>query len=1132
MAIYRLPPSRQSSEPFDGYGNGNGNGNGNLAEATMLIGPQNSAGLTGGGWIQWLLLQPVLAILLSLLMVVGGILGYGALAKEEHPDLDIAVALVQTQWPGADPETIERLVTQPIEDEVKVVETIQKLNSASYSGASVVRVEFSAGADLGESLQQLRQAVALAQSQFPPEVEAPVVKQHSINNEPILMLALAGQGDPALLSQTAEQLQQRLERLPGVNQVILGGDRLEVIQIQLDPLRLAQLGVSPQSVAQAIRQANQDVPLDEFEGDVLGGQLRFYGQFRQLADLRSLPVARLGNGSGQSNLEASAAERIVRLDQVATVTRELNPADSLVSVSQGGAAYEPVVTLQLTRAPGQDSLAVIEAALGEIEAQKATATWPQTLDVQVIFNDAEQIWAELTGLGQNVGQAAIAVFAVLMLTLSWREGLIAGLAIPLTFLGTLALLWLGGQTLNSIVLVGLVIALGLLVDVFILIMEGMHGALVEEGLSFDQALLQTVRHYALPTLAGQLTTILAMAPLMAIRGTMGHFIRILPITVIICLGLSFLIAFFIALPLSRYLLLPGLLPGNRASAKGLAGNLTRRKSPMDRLSANAAQHLSNWSRRWVLRSRATALAWTGGALALFGVSLLLIGQVSVEFFPQPDGRLASINLELEPTTTRLEAEAVADEFGELLRGKPYFETVIKDVGQRSELVGSNRLSPSLGNYFVGFSAVFWPKGEVNGSGGELGRDRYSFEYLDELRTELEARLVNYPGARLVITGEQTTQAADPIQIELRGDRLEMLRQLSGEVQLALRDIEGIREVRDDLGALLPDLKLLPKREALDFYGLTAADLAQQARYYTSSTDVGDFIPSGEGESLGMLLSTAWPSRQGQVGGPTHPDELLTMRFFGRDASRPPVPAAAVVELVRGETPLSITHDEGQRQVTVLAKVGEGRTVGQAMAILEPKLQQMQRSWLAGYGYHLGGEVEDQAETFASAGRAFAIAVLLVFSVLVLQLQSFRQPLIILLSVPFALIGVIWGFYWFKIAFSFAAFVGVIAMVGIVVNDAIVMVDTINRRRREGLRLREAALEGIRDRFRPILTTSVTTVVGLVPLALTNPTWMPLASAIMFGLVAATVTALVIIPCLYVLLSPDWGREGRSLGLGE
>jgi multidrug efflux pump subunit AcrB len=339
------------------------------------------------------------------------------------------------------------------------------------------------------------------------------------------------------------------------------------------------------------------------------------------------------------------------------------------------------------------------------------------------------------------------------------------------------------------------------------------------------------------------------------------------------------------------------------------------------------------------------------------------------------------------------------------------------------------------------------------------------------------------------------------------------------VQLALRQIPGTRDVRDNLGDLQPDLKLIPKREVLDFYGIAEGQLAQQARYYTTTTDIGDFPVGGNEDDLEIRLSTAWPSRSGRVGGPTRRDELLSAKFFGSNPDQPVIPATAVIDAVRGQTPLSITHRDGERTVTVLGKVGDDTTVTQVLNQLEPELQELQQSWPPSYNYAIAGEAEDQAQTFGSAGQALALAVFLVFAVLVLQLGSFRQPFIILLAIPLALIGTIGGFLLFWIPFSFSAFIGIISLVGIVVNDAIVMVDTMNRHSEAGLSVQKAAAEGIADRFRPILTTSITTIVGLTPLALSEPTWMPLCSAIIFGLLAATASALLIVPCLYLLLTP-------------
>ena len=400
---------------------------------------------------------------------------------------------------------------------------------------------------------------------------------------------------------------------------------------------------------------------------------------------------------------------------------------------------------------------------------------------------------------------------------------------------------------------------------------------------------------------------------------------------------------------------------------------------------------------------------------------------------------------------------------------------------------------------------------------EKQREFDSYKYYDNLRNELIAALEEYPGATLVINSEQTAGSSEPIQIEIIGDSLNELRRISGEVQMQLRQINGTTDVRDNIGDLQPDLKLIPKREALEFYGITEEEVAQQARYYTTTNDVGDFIVGGNEENIEIRLSTAWESRRGKVGSPTRRDELLLIHFFNSQPGSLPIPASAVVQPVVGEIPLSITHRNAQRTVTVLAKTNN-RTVGEILADLEPKLKTMKQSWQQGYSYSFGGETEEQAETFGSAGQALLFAIFMVFAVLVLQFASFTQPFIILLAIPFALIGTLGGFFLAWIPFSFSAFIGVIALTGIVVNDSIVMVDTMNSYRKQGMEIRVAASKGAADRLRPILTTSITTIIGLIPLALSDSTWMPLCSAIIFGLIAATLISLIVVPGLYLQLT--------------
>ena len=1013
-------------------------------------------------------------------------MGASTMVKEGDPDINIAIANIETTWGGADPETIENQITDKIEKELKSLKGLKDLSSASFDGSSVIKVEFVAEAPIAESISLVRAEVDEAKPDIADDADEPKVEQISSQDTPVLTVGLYGNIDLAILSKAAEDIEEILETVPNVRKVDLSGNREEVIHVQLIPSRMIAMGVSAIQVADAIQQGNRDLPWDQVESDEIGTQLRYYGRFRSLEDLRNLPVARL---------EGEAGGRVVRLQEVAEVRRDLEKEKNRAFLSSQQGEFQPVITVDLVKVPASDTIQVINDALAAIELTKQNPSlWPHGMEYRVINTDAEQINKDLLNVFNNAWQGVVGVFIVLLFALTWREAIIAGLSIPLTFLGTLAILFLLGFTLNKMVQVGMILALGLLVDVFILMMEGMHDGIFVEGLSFNQAALKTLRTYAVPAFSGQLTTILALAPLMAISGTMGKFVRLIPISAIVCLLLSYIIALFVDIPLSRFLL------GN-LKIKG-------QKSRIDRLTEIVANKFRNWSLAATIRNKTTAKIWVLGAIALFISSTILVGTVPGTLFPDGDRRKLSINIELPPTTTLDTSQTVANEVGKLLQSKDYLESVVKLVGQRSNLVQESGIKPSTGSYLVGFSAIFTP---------EEDREKPSYEYVEELRPELNTALRQYPGASLVVNGESTGEGGDPIEIELVGRDMDELRRISGEVQLALRQIPGAIDVRDDLGALRPDLKLRPRREAMNFYGLSSNDLALQGRYLMTDNDIGNFPIGGGEEDLEIRLSTMWASRNGGIGGPTRRDELLSSPIF--TSSGEIIAGSQVLEVEFGNAPLSITHKDAQRTVTVLAK-NEGRTVGEIVADLEPKLVEMKRQWAEGYNYKFGGELATQGETFTSAGQMAIVALFLVFAVLVIQFSSFTQPFIIMLAIPFALIGTFLGFFLLQIPISFPAVIGIIALTGIVVNDAIVMIETMNSHREKGMAVREAAARGAADRLRPILTTSITTIVGVIPLALSDPIWFPLASAIGFGLVASTLIALLVIPCLYLLLTPN------------
>ncbi|MDJ0715609.1 MAG: efflux RND transporter permease subunit [Prochloraceae cyanobacterium] len=1041
---------------------------------------------------QFFFLKSVFATLLCLLIIVGGWLGASSMVKEGNPDVNIAMANVETIWTGADPETIENQVTNKIEKELKSLKGLKELSSASFDGKSLIKVEFVAEAPISESISLVRAKVDRAKAEIASDAEEPRVEQISTQDTPVLTVGLYGDIDPAVLGKTAEDIEDLVESVAKVRQVNLSGNRQEVIHVQIILSRASAMGVSPTQVKDAIEKGNLDMPWESIESDEIGTQLRYYGRFRSLEALRNLPVARLGDSSG----------RVVRLQEIAEVRRDLEREKNRAFLSSAQGDFEPAIILEVLKVPGSDTIEVVKNSLAAIEAAKQNSSlWPHGMEYKVIYSDVDEINQDLFNIFSNAGQGVVGVFIILLFALTWREAIIAGLSIPLTFMGALAVLFLLGFTLNNMVQIGMILSLGLLVDVFILMMEGMHEGIFGQGLSFEQAALKTVQTYAFPTFSGQLTTILALAPLMAISGRAGKFIRLIPITAIVCLLLSYIIALFVAIPLSRYLL----------------GNLKKgtKKSAIDRITESGTEKFRQWILTTTIRNKTTARICTFGVISLFIIATILVGTIPGTLFPEDDGRKLSINVELAPTTTLDTSQKVAEGLGKILQSKDYLENVTKLVGQRSNLVQESGIKPNNGSYLVGFSAIFT---------SQENREKMSFEYIDELRQELNTSLRQYPGASLTINGQGTGNEGDSIKIKLIGKDMDELRRITDEVKLALTGIPGAVDVRDDLGPLRPDIKFRPRREAMNFYDLSPEELALQGRYLMTDNDIGDYPIGGGEEDLEIRLSTIWPSRNGDVGGPTRRDELLMSPIFLPSGKT--LAAQEVLEIELGNAPLSITHKEGERTVTVLAK-NKGRTVGEIMADLKPQLQSMKRQWAQGYSYKFAGELETQGETFSSAGRMAIVSLFLVFAVLVIQFNSFTQPFIIMLTIPFALIGTFLGFFVFKIPISFPAVIGIISLTGIVVNDAIVMLEIMNSHRAKGMEVRNAAAHGASDRLRPILTTSITTIVGIIPLGLSDAVWFPLTSAIGFGLISSTVIALLVIPSLYLLLTPNNRQEPQS-----
>lgn len=1036
-------------------------------------------------------IKPLFGSLLAISLVLAGIMGYTSMVKEALPDLEVAQAQVITEWPGASPEQVEKEITNKIEKKIKSLKGLKRFQSGSRNSFSIVAVEFQADSPLQESLTLLRAKVD--EAKLPSGAEKPKIEEVSITDTPIITFMLYGDIDEGMLGQTARRLRKRFERIPGIKKVSMAGARDEVLRVQFLPERIKSVGVSPTMLKEKIKQANLDMPLGKFESEKFVATLNFAGRFADEQALRNLPIKRLPQG------------RVVRLGELAIVTRDLNQEKSRTFLSWKNGEYRQGVSLALLKSSGKDTLKLVKEAKAVATKAAQAPDWPQGLDYAVVSDNSVVVWEKLNAVISNGWQAMLAVFLILFVFLTWREALIAGLSIPLTFLGVLAILQAMGYTMNEMIVIGMVLALGLLVDVFILAMEGMHEGIFVDGRSFDEAAAKTVRTFALPAFAGQATTILAMAPMFAIGGTDGKFIRLIPVTAIACLLLSYVVAFAVDVPLSRSLL-----------GKGQGGD---RKTRVDKITEVLSGKLSNWLQQGPLKRKRNALLWFCATIAVFVLSVMGAGMLPSLLYPKSDGRNLAVTVELSPDSELADAQKVADALGLVLREKPYFQSVTKFVGKKSPFA-VNSISESLGVVqapnLVGFSCFFIPKDE---------REKLAFEYLGELRGELEAALRMAPGAHLLLTPELGGSTSDdPVQIIVEGEDVDTLKQIANQIKDVMQETPGATDVRDTLGAPQADVKFTPKREVLDFYGLSEGDTAAQVRLLMTHDKVGKYKMPGTEDDLDIRLGAYWESRGGELGGARTLEEVAQLTAITPQGRSVPLLAALNYEIdSRSQV---ITHMNGARSVVVKAKT-RGRTTGQILAAATPALDKLRESWPRGYDYRFGGEAESSAETYANVQTVFGLALFLVFAVLAMLFNSYKQPLIIMFTVLFAMIGTLGGFFLAWIPFSFPAMIGIISLVGIVVNDAIVMIETMNKHRARGLSLAESAARGAGDRLRPIISTTLTTTAGLFPLALSDPMWMPLCMAIVFGLSVATGIALVIVPCLYVLLTGERGRSTEA-----
>jgi len=1017
--------------------------------------------------------RPIGTGVLCAAVVVVGAFALDRLPVDLLPEVDFPRISVVTQYPGVGPEEVEALLTRPIEQAVRSVAGIRDIEAVSSEGLSRVQLQFAWGVDLDAAVNDVRSYLDRLANSLPVEADRPVVYKFDLASVPIANIGLIADGDPRRLRYLADEvLAPRFERVEGVAAVTVRGGRVREVRVELDAGKLIAEGITAAEVSAALGRDNRNVSAGDMRDTGREVLVRAIGEWVDASEIEEVVVAR-------------RAGRPIYVRDLATVRDTFREVRSELWIDG-----VPGITMRVSKQPGTNTISAVEGLRAELE--RINREHDGQLRVVLLSNAADYIRSAVT----NVQTAALfggllAILVLLFFLHDLRSTFLIALAIPLSVVATFALMFFADYSLNVISFGGLALGIGLLVDNAIVILENIHRKR-EEGLSRSEAAIEGAREVGPAVVAGTLTTIAVFAPVVFLAGFAGVFFGEMAAVVVFALACS------LAMALT-------LVPS-------FAARLMRRRRPrQDTIPARVGGAIEGGvgaverAYQRLLR-RCLRAPWfvIAVALVLFAGSFKLASEVGVELMPETDEGLIDVDVDLA-VGTPLERTSV----------------VIRDVEQRIRAVVRPEEAAAL--VTSAGPTNWWRPG--GGHEGEVevvlspisARDRG----VSEIMAEVRGVVSGIPDARIRIRARSQNflmrlmrgSAGERLVVEVRGYDLDTAAKLAQQISEIMAGIEGVADVRVDRQDGLEERTVHVDSARAADVGLTRGQVAETLETYVLGRVATRMRDAGEEIDVRVVLRDA--DRKAI-------ERLAGLPILTADGSAVPLSTVATVGGRRGPTTIA---RRGQERVLNIFGGISARPLSEVVGELDEALARLERP--AGFTVSIAGEQEQQDETFAGLFVGIILAVLLVYAVMAVQFESLRLPLVVMAALPFGFVGVVLTLLLTGTTFNMNSFLGAIALVGIAVNNAIVLVDYINLLRREqGFGLVQAVLEGGRRRLRPILMTTLTTGLAMLPLAFGigegGEVQAPLARVIVGGLLASTVVTLVIVPSLYYLA--ERGRE--------
>ena len=1002
--------------------------------------------------------------MIYLIAVFFGLFSLIRLKLDLYPKMEFPIIAILTQYTGVGPFDLETVVTRPVEETVSSVENIESVTSTTSQGLSLINLEFKWGTDMNQAEIDVRNAMEFVRDQLPDDVTEPLIFAFDPSSQPILYLTvnskIHGQAELRKISQ--HDIEPRIERIKGVASAMTNGGMEREIKIMVDPSKLRAYNLSIQQVTQALRSNNMQVASGWLDNDKQEFTIQTAGEYTNIDQIRETNIMSV-NGT------------VISIGDVADV--EDGFKEQRQRIWNNG---DPSVMLWVLKQSDANTVSTAKAVisqLGDIEKEL-----PEGVKLDIMMDLSSFITRSMSNLGSTAIQAIFLAFLVLLFFLrNFRSSLVVALSIPISMVMTFAVMDEANLTLNVISMAGLALAVGMLVDNSIVVLESIF-RYREKGEKPDDAAIKGTSEVAMAITASTLTTLSVFVPVLFVPGLAGMLFREMVITVCFSLAVSLVVALtLIPLMSSRFI---------RVDDDMMAS--TKKVSKFSSYVAKILTNLQDfYSKRlqWSLNHRKLML-WS--TTVVFFISLALLFTRGGEFFPENDNGFITVSVDRSPGTSLDEMERTMREVDAILHnGIPEAEMIYTNFGQGEGIMAL-------------FSSQTSAQGDIN---IRLPKRTARKRSVAEIEEALRDTLNSIPDATIAFAdrGESAMfgNAAD-IVVNVIGHDLTVAEALANDIENKVKDIDGVVHTETSVRKARPELKINLDRERIADLGLSTAQVGDVVSTCVLGSIVTRFRDQGDEYDIRVQLDKEYRSQKEDI------ENIMIMTPMGRQ-----VPLKAIADIEYTTAPQEITREDQERFVSVNLDVS-GRDLRSVTKDVKAAVKQVPVP--TDFRLELSGTAEDMQESFMYLGLAMLVAILLTYMVMASQFESFVDPFIILFTIPLSLIGVSLGLVLTGTTLSVMALVGIIMLVGIVVNNGIVLVDYINQLRDRGMELFPAIMEAGSVRMRPVLMTALTTVLAMLPMALglgeSGESWAPMARSVMGGMTVATILTLVIVPVIY------------------